>query len=111
MVEAYVPDRGDVIWVTFSETLGHEQSGRRPALVLSSIKFNSRNNLCVVCPITTKVKNYSFEVAINTEKISGVVLSDQVLTISYFERKVRKITSVETKFTNEVTERIKILIS
>ena len=59
----YCPDAGDLIWIDLSPTVGHEQSGRRPALVLTSSKYNAASGLCVACPITSRVRGYPFEVA------------------------------------------------
>ena len=75
----YVPDRGDVIWITFSPQAGHEQAGRRPALVISPANYNSTLDLCVCCPITSQRKNYPFEITIPQGfAVTGVVLSDQM---------------------------------
>ena len=62
--EAYVPERGDAIWITLTPQVGHEQAGRRPALVLSPASYNGKVGLAVLCPITSQIKGYPFEVAI-----------------------------------------------
>lgn len=75
----YIPQRGDIIWLDFDPTLGSEQSGRRPALVLTSFDYNVRSGLCVVCPITSKAKGYPFEVPLPDDcPISGVCLADHI---------------------------------
>ncbi len=59
---AYVPDRGEAVWITLDPQAGHEQAGRRPALVLSPAAYNRRVGLALFCPITSQVKGYPFEV-------------------------------------------------
>ena len=74
---AYVPNRGDVVWVTLNPQAGHEQAGRQPALVLSPATYNSKVGLAILCPITSQIKGYPFEVLIPAGlKISGAILSD-----------------------------------
>jgi mRNA interferase MazF len=87
VTEAYCPDEGDIIWLDFDPQKGHEQRGRRPALVLSPQAYNRRVGLCVLCPITTAVKGFPFEVPVPEEGvIHGAVLSDQVKSLSWSER-------------------------
>src|SRR5438105_15402005 len=75
----YVPNRGDIVWLDFDPQAGHEQAGRRPALVLSPAAYNIRSGLALCCPITTRAKGYPFEVAVPSGlPVTGVVLSDQV---------------------------------
>ncbi len=87
-----VPDRGDVVWIDFDPSLGHEQAGRRPGLVLSSSRYNQKVGLAVVCPITSRVKGYPFEVPIPEGfKIKGVILADQLKSIDLAMRNVELI--------------------
>ncbi|OGL44051.1 MAG: mRNA-degrading endonuclease, partial [Candidatus Schekmanbacteria bacterium RBG_13_48_7] len=82
-----IPDRGDVVWLTFNPHAGHEQSGRRPALVLSPASYNSKTGLAIINPITNQIKGYPFEVAIPEGfAVSGVVLSDQVKSLDWCAR-------------------------
>ena len=84
----YVPDRGDAVWLEFNPQAGHEQAGRRPALVLSPRAYNQRVGLALVCPITNHVKGYPFEVEIAAgQKITGVVLADQVKSLDWVARR------------------------
>ena len=84
---AFVPDRGHLIWLTFSPQSGHEQSGRRPAIVVSPRSYNSKVGLLLACPVTSKAKGYPFEVAIpDGLPISGVVLSDQLRSLDWRAR-------------------------
>ncbi len=73
----------------FNPVLGHEQAGYRPALVLSNADYNARSGLAIVCPITNQVKNYAFEVPMpDGLKITGVILTDQIKSVAWFERKI-----------------------
>ena len=80
----YTPDRGDVVWLSFNPKAGHEQAGRRPALILSPKEYNRKAGLSILCPITSRIKGYPFEVAIPTEcDLQGVILSDQVKNLDW----------------------------
>ena len=81
---AYVPDRGDLVWLDFDPQAGREQAGRRPALVLSPKAYNQKVGLALLCPITSQVKGYPFETAIPPGlKVSGVVLADHVKNMDW----------------------------
>ncbi len=84
----YIPGRGDLIWVNFSPQKGHEQAGRRPALVLSPKKFNVATGLALCCPLTSQEKGRAFEVLVRTEKMRGSVLTDQARSFDWRARKV-----------------------
>jgi len=99
----FIPDRGDIIWLDFDPSLGHEQAGRRPAIVLSSFKYNQKVGLAVVCPITSQIKGYPFEVKIPQGfKIKGVILSDQLKSIDLSERNVEIIFKIPVTVVEEV---------
>ena len=84
---AYCPEAGDIIRIDFDPQAGREQAGKRPALVLSSRRYNQIARLCVLCPITSQVKRYPFEVEIiGSKDVHGVVLSDQVKSLSWQDR-------------------------
>ncbi|MDA8082181.1 MAG: type II toxin-antitoxin system PemK/MazF family toxin [Nitrospiraceae bacterium] len=84
------PARGDIILLSLNPTLGHEQAGTRPAVVLSPELYNKASGLCLVCPVTTQVKGYPFEVPLEgTKKITGVALADQIRSIDWQARKIR----------------------
>lgn len=86
-MSSYIPERGDIVWLTFSPQAGHEQAGRRPALVLSPKSYNSRVGLGIFCPITNQAKGYPFEVALPAGlPVSGVVLADQVRNLDWQAR-------------------------
>lgn len=82
----YVPERGDIVWLDFAPQSGHEQTGRRSALVLSPSIYNKKTGLALFSPITSKIKNYPFEVAVKERFISGVVLSDQIKSLDWRAR-------------------------
>lgn len=83
----YIPSRGDIVWITFNPQTGHEQAGRRPALVLSPTAYNGKVGLAILCPISSQIKGYPFEVMIPEGlPIDGVVLSDQVKSLDWKAR-------------------------
>lgn len=84
---SYVPDRGDAVWIQLNPQAGHEQAGRRPALVVSPAAYNGCVGLALLCPITSQVKGYPLEVALPEGiEVSGVVLSDQVKSLDWRAR-------------------------
>ena len=86
----YVPDRGDMVWLEFTPQAGHEQAGRRPALVLSQQNYNERSSLALFCPITSRVRGYPFEVLLPASgSIKGVVLADQIRSQDWRARHAR----------------------
>lgn len=86
---AYIPKRGDVVYINMSPQAGHEQAGVRPALVLSPEAYNKKVGLAILCPITKQVKGFPFEVAIPEKlAVSGVILSDQIRTVDWKARNV-----------------------
>ena len=86
--DAYTPQQGDIIWITLSPQAGHEQAGRRPAVVLSPGAYNEKTGLAIMCPVTSQVKQYPFEVTIPEDLlVNGVVLSDQVKNLDWRARK------------------------
>jgi mRNA interferase MazF len=107
----YVPERGDVIWLTFNPQAGHEQAGRRPALVLSPASYNEKAGLALLCPITNQVKGYPFEVAIpDTLAVRGVVLSDQVKSLDWRIRQAEYITSLPGDVMGDVLAKAAVLL-
>jgi len=107
----HVPGRGDAVWVSLSPQAGHEQAGRRPALVLSPVAYNRKVGLALLCPITSQVKGYPFEAAIPAGlKVSGVVLSDQVKSVDWRVRQVRLICKVPPRVVEEVLKKLNTLL-
>ena len=107
----YVPERGDAIWLTFDPQAGHEQAGRRPALVLSPASYNDKVGLALLCPITRQVKGYPFEVEIPEGLgVSGVVLSDQIKSLDWRIRQAENIGQLPGKVVTEVCEKLRTLL-
>jgi mRNA interferase MazF len=73
MAGRYVPDTGDVVWISFDPQAGHEQAGHRPAVVLSPATYNGKTSLMICCPLTTQIKNYPFEVIVAGPRPSAVL--------------------------------------
>jgi len=103
----YIPDRGDLIWINFNPVLGHEQKGRRPAIVLSPKLYNKKSGLILVCPITSSIKGYPYEVGVGK---NGVILTDQIKSVAWKERKAEFIASVSEEILFEVFDKIKTLL-
>jgi mRNA interferase MazF len=88
MVERIAPDRGDIVWVDFDPQAGHEQSGRRPALVVSPRSYNQKVGLVLLCPITSRCKGYPFETLLPKGlNVAGAVLADQVKSLDWKARR------------------------
>ena len=106
-----MPDRGDAVWLRLDPSEGHEQAGRRPALVLSPASYNGRVGLALLCPITSRVKGYPFEVALPAEgAVSGVVLSDQVKSLDWRTRGAELIEPLPASVTDEVLDKLRTLL-
>lgn len=109
--DAYVPEQGDAVWITLDPQVGHEQSGRRPALVLSPAAYNGRVGLALLSPITSQVKGYPFEVALPAGlPIAGVVGADQVKSLDWRARKATRICPVPAEVVAEVVRRLRTLL-
>jgi mRNA interferase MazF len=94
----YVPRRGDLVWITLNPQAGHEQSGRRPAVVLSPEAYNGKVGLAILCPVTNQVKGYPFEVLIpDGLPVSGAILSDQAKSLDWRGRKAALICRLPRK--------------
>jgi len=107
----FIPDRGQVIWLSFDPRAGHEQGGRRPALVLSPAAYNGKVGLVLVCPITSRVKNYPFEVALPAGlPVSGAVLADQLRNLDWRERKASYFCQVPERVLAEVLGKLEALL-
>lgn len=102
----YVPDRGDIVWIDFNPTKGHEQGGRRPAFVVSSKIYNGKSHLALICPITSKAKSYPFEVPVATGEIKGVILTDQIRSVDWVNRKIKLVGKVDFEIIKMVQDRL-----
>ena len=108
MVKKYIPDRGDICWASLNPTIGREQKGRRPVLILSSIKYNQLSELVLICPLTSKMKGYPFEVKLSEK---GVFLADHLRSISWKERDLKFIIKSPPEVLIEVFKKINILLN
>jgi mRNA interferase MazF len=110
----YIPDQGDFIWIEFKPQAGHEQAGVRPALVISPASYNGAVGLALMCPITSKVKGYPFEVLLSSGKkfkLNGAVLSDQIKNLDWRIRKAKFIAKASPEIMKEVIEKIHAIIA
>ena len=107
-----IPRKGDVVWVSLNPQAGHEQAGRRPALVLSPIEYNTRVGLALMCPVTSKVKGYPFEVPLPENlEVSGVILADQVKSLDWRVRKAEHACTVPQSVMSEVLGKLNALLT
>ena len=107
----YAPKRGDAVWISLSPQAGHEQAGRRPALVLSPYAYNAKVGLGLFCPITSKVKGYPFEVAIPEKlAVEGVVLADQVKSLDWRKRQAEFISELPSQIVEDVLAKVVALL-
>jgi mRNA interferase MazF len=104
---AFIPGRGDVVWLLFDPQAGHEQAGRRPALVISPRAYNAKTGLSLVCPITSHVKDYAFEVQLPAGlPVAGVVLADQIKNLDWRARQADYICTLPLETTDDVIAKI-----
>jgi len=106
----YIPDRKDIVWLDFNPQLGHEQRGRRPALVVSHEEYNQKTGMAIFCPITSKIKGYPFEVIVHGSRIDGCVLSDQLKSLDWTVRNIEFIAKLSSKAFEEMLTKIKVII-
>jgi len=109
---AYVPERGDVVWITLNPQAGHEQAGRRPAVVLSPAAYNRKVGLALLCPVTSQVKGYPFEVLLPAGlPLAGAVLSDQVKSLDWRVRKAKRVCALPSGVVAEVLGKLGTLLA
>ena len=101
MVE-YIPQKGELVILTFDPSAGHEQQGRRPALIISNETFNKHVGFAMACPITNTDRNFPFHVDVNSNQLTGFIMTEQLKSIDY---KVRKVKFVE-KVNDEVLDKV-----
>src|SRR3989344_3542877 len=110
VVVRYVPDAGDIVWVDYSGTRGHEQAGRRPAVVVSVRSYINASGLCTVCPITSQAKGYANEIPLTTGGIVGTILSDQQRTIDIDARVLRRVGKVSPRVLADIRTHIGLIL-
>lgn len=107
----YTPERGDAVWINLNPQAGHEQGGRRPAVVLSPSAYNGRVGLALFCPVTNQVKGYPFEVPIPAGLgVTGVALADQVRSLDWVARRAEFICTLPEGPLAQVLERLATLL-
>ena len=109
---AYLPERGNAVWITLNPQAGHEQAGRRPAMVLSPAAYNSKVGLAIFCPITSQIKGYPFEVVVPSGlAVRGAILSDQVKSLDWRVRNASFICALPPATIAEVLQKLNALLS
>lgn len=109
MAQSYVPDAGDIVWISFDPQTGHEQAGHRPAVVLSPAAYNAKTSLMVCCPMTEQIKNYPFEVVIAGPSPTAV-LADQIKSLDWRKRRAKRKGIISAAELAEVRAKIRALI-
>ena len=102
MVKEYIPKKGDLVILTFDPSAGHEQQGRRPALIISNEVFNKHVGLAIACPITNTDRNFPFHVKVESGNLTGFIMTEQIKSIDYNVRKVKFVERVS----DEVLEKV-----
>ena len=110
MAATYVPDEGDIVWLNFTPQSGHEQAGRRPAVVLSPKLYNSRAGLLICVPITNQIKGYPFEVVLEAGGATGVALADQVNSLDWQSRQAERKGKASPAELAEIKAKIRTLL-
>jgi mRNA interferase MazF len=111
MARIFVPERGDLIWMSFDPQAGHEQAGRRPALALSPSAYNRKVGLGIFCPITSQSKGYPFEIPLPEGlPVTGVILSDQVKSLDWKARRAQLIAVLRAAVADDVLARVRTLL-
>jgi len=109
---SYIPERGDVAWISLDPQAGHEQAGRRPAVALSPPAYNAKVGLAILCPITSTIKGYPFEVVIPGDlPVKGVILADQVKSLDWRVREAEFICALPPATVSEILQRIAVLLT
>ncbi len=108
----YIPDSGDIVWIMFNPQAVHEQAGHRPALILSPQAYNGKVGLALLCPITSHVKGYPFEVKIpDGLEVGGAILSDQVKSLDWKARQAKFSCKIPPSIFSEVVQKLNTLIN
>jgi mRNA interferase MazF len=111
MAAAQTPGRGDVVWLEFNPRAGSEQTGHGPALVVSPKSYNRKVGLALMCPITSRVKGYPFEVELPQGlRVTGAILCDQIKSLDWRARRATRVGSVPDALMQDVTARILALV-
>jgi mRNA interferase MazF len=106
-----IPEKGDIVWVYIKDSVGREQSGRRPAVVISSKEYNENSSTILICPITTNSGEWVWKYQIpDINDVSGYVLVDKIQSIDYLERKSKIVSKLDIKSINIIAEMLIMLV-
>ena len=109
--QTYIPQCGDVVWITLNPQAGHEQAGRRPAVVLSPKNYNGKTGLAILCPVTSQIKGYPFEVLLPVGlPVAGAILSDQVKSFDWCARNAELICTLPAEIISEALQKLSALL-
>jgi len=112
MARLYIPERGEVVWLDFNPQAGREQAGRRPAVVLSPREYNKRSGLALLCPVTSRIKNYPFEVRLpDGSDVRGVILCDQIKSLDWSARKLARHAQLDENTMAQVLGKVHALLA
>ncbi|HHU86815.1 MAG: endoribonuclease MazF [Pelotomaculaceae bacterium] len=107
----YIPERGDLVWLQFNPQAGHEQAGRRPALVISPRAYNEKVGLALMCPVSSKIKGYPFEVSLPEGlMVSGAVLADQIKCLDWQARRAEFACKAPAEVITEAIAKVRALL-
>lgn len=98
----YIPQQGDIVALSFDPQSGHEQKGRRPAIIVSNQSFNKHLKLAFACPITNTFRNSPFHIAVESENITGYIMSEQMKSIDYHSRHIKFIEKAPKETLNKI---------
>jgi len=107
----YIPDLGDLVILTFDPQSGHEQKGRRPAIIVSNKVFNRHLGLAFACPITKTDRGFPFHVPVNSKKLTGYIMTEQCKSIDYTARKVKFVEKANEETIEEVLAILESILS
>ncbi|WP_151949044.1 type II toxin-antitoxin system PemK/MazF family toxin [Aliarcobacter butzleri] len=102
MVRNYIPKKGDLVILSFDPSSGHEQKGRRPALIISNEVFNKALGLAIACPITNTDRNFPFHVKLEAKNLKGFIMTEQIKSIDFNAREVKFVEKVDGNILNQV---------
>jgi len=98
----YIPEQGDIVALNFDPQSGHEQKGRRPAMIISNKIFNQHLGLCFACPITNTKRDFPFHIEVISENITGFIMAEQMKSIDYNARNIQFIEKANQKTINQI---------
>jgi mRNA interferase MazF len=110
VVKPYIPEKGDLVILTFDPQAGHEQKGRRPALIISNRLFNEKVGLAFALPITNSDRDFPFHIFLQSEKLTGFIMTEQAKSIDYRARKIQFVEKIDKQQLEEVLSIIEAII-